>query len=527
LEEAAGWQGVNAYDLCAIPAAMFPEAECLVAGDLRLDYAALDAWSGALAQRLDGIAPGRVVVCDVNTAGLAVLALAAWRAGRCIVPINVRARGDELAYLLDASDAAIVFAGRRYLDVIRAGAPAGRSAEPSPARPGADAFAGETVQRPVDVDESAVALGLFTSGSTARPKLVELTHGNLFAHVTATTELASDPPHGAVVIAAPLSHIAAFGSIATGLFGGRRLVLVAEFEPESWLRAVESEAATHAFLVPTMLRRIVEHPGFTPARVVSLQTVTYGAAPMPQELLERILAAFPASVGFANAFGQTETTSTVTLLSPEDHRLEGTAEEIAERRARLRSVGRAIEGVEVAVLDETGSPCPPRTVGEVAVRGPRVMRGYAGISDAHGAALEDGWLRTRDLGFLDEAGYLFLAGRVNDLIIRAGENVAPAEVEAVLAGHPAVADVAVAGVPDEELGERIGAVLVPRSGATLDPADVVAFARARLAAFKKPEVIAVVAEIPRSPLGKVRRPLVREILERDGVAVLLPGAVVQ
>jgi long-chain acyl-CoA synthetase len=146
------------------------------------------------------------------------------------------------------------------------------------------------------------------------------------------------------------------------------------------------------------------------------------------------------------------------------------------------------------------------------------MQGYAGAHDGAGTT-DKGWLRTRDLGYLDEDGYLFLVGRANDLIIRAGENVAPAEVEAVLASHPGIADASVAGVVDEDLGERIGAVLVPRPGVALDPAEVVAFARTRLAAFKKPEIIAVVDEIPRSPLGKVRRPLVREILDREGVRV--------
>jgi acyl-CoA synthetase (AMP-forming)/AMP-acid ligase II len=514
---------MNAYDLCAIPAAMFPDSECLVAGELRLSYGELDVWTAAIARRLERLAPGRVAVCDVNSAGLVALALAGWRSGRAVVPLNVRARGDELEFLVEASEPAAVFAGLRYLESVRAAAAAtGAVVEAVPLSPDALAAPGE--QTPADLDEAAVALGLFTSGSTARPKLVELSHGNLFAHVTSTTELPADGPVGAVVVAAPLFHIAAFGSICTGLFGGRRLVLLDEFDPDAWMSAVEREQATHAFLVPTMLRRLIDSPVFAPQRLTTLQTVAYGAAPMPGQLLERVLEAFPATTGFANAFGQTETTSTVTLLSPDDHRIEGSAQEVERKRARLRSVGRAIEGVEVAVLDENGVPCPTGAVGEVAVRGPRVMLGYAGAANS-GDAGDDGWLRTRDLGYLDDDGYLFLVGRANDLIIRAGENVAPAEVEAVLASHPGVADVSVAGVADEDLGERIGAVLVARPGVTLEPGEIVAFARTRLAAFKKPEIIAVIDEIPRSPLGKVRRPLVREILERDGVAVSPSGAI--
>ena len=499
---------MNAYDLCAIPAAMFPESECLVAGPLRLDYAGLDAWTAALAVRLDQLGEGHVAVCDVNSAGLVALSLAAWRAGRAVVPLNVRARGEELEHLVGSCDAAVVFAGQRYLDPVQA-AVAGRvPVEPVPIQPQRG-----VEQTPVDLDETSVAVGLFTSGSTARPKLIELSHGNVFAAVTSTTELPVEAPQGAVVVAAPLYHIAAFGSICIGLFGGRRLILLEDFDPETWMQAVESETATHAFLVPTMLKRVVDSPGFAAERVAGLTTLSYGAAPMPPALLERALAAFPPSVGFANAFGQTETTSTVTLLTPDDHRLDGDAEAVERKRRRLRSVGRAIDGVEVVVLDEAGSPCSPGTVGEVAVRGARVTRGGGDDVDS------GGWRRTRDLGYLDEDGYLFLVGRSNDLIIRAGENVAPAEVEAVLASHPQVADVAVAGVADEDLGERIGAVVVPRPGARLDPAEVVEFARSRLAAFKKPEVIAVVDELPRSALGKVRRPLVRELLESSGVRV--------
>lgn len=506
---------MNAYDLCAIPASLFPDGECLVGGGRRLTYAELEGWTASLARRLEDLKPGCVAVCDLNTPGLVAVVLASWRAGRMAVLLNVKARGEELVHLLQSCAPAIVFAGPRYRDACAEAAPASVVVETVPSEP--DGGPGDQVC--ADLDPDTAALGLFTSGSTARPKLVELSHGNLMAHTTATTELSVDGPSGAVVVAAPLYHVAAFGSVCTGLFGGRRLVLLEEFDPEAWLAAVERERATHAFLVPTMLRRVMESPGWSASRVASLTTLAYGAAPMPPALLEAALAAFPPTVGFCNAFGQTETTSTVTMLTPDDHRLVGTPEEVERKRARLRSVGRPIFGVEVAVLDEAGRPCPPGVVGEVAVRGERVMRGYAGGTSPLTA---EGWLRTRDLGYLDADGYLFLVGRSNDLIIRGGENVAPAEVEAVLAAHPDVADVAVAGIPDEDLGERVGAAVVPRSGVGLDPSSLVEFARARLAAFKKPEVVAVVAEIPRSPLGKVLRPQVRELLERCGVRV--PGA---
>ncbi|TMC51208.1 MAG: long-chain fatty acid--CoA ligase [Chloroflexi bacterium] len=502
---------MNVYDICAIPASIEPDRECLVSGRLRLSYAALDAWTARLAERLRDHAGRRIAIIDINSPGLVALLLACWRAGCVAVPFNVRARGEELAYLLHQAEAPVIFAGERYRDALAAAGASTGAVEAMP-RPLAAAPSSDPTPAPADLSEDTVAIGLFTSGSTARPKLIEISHANLLAHVVATTELLNNSG-SAVVVAAPLFHIAALGSICTGLFSGRRLVLLDEFDPERWLSAVEAEAATHAFLVPTMLGRLIDHPAFDAGRLRSLTTLSYGAAPMPPALLERCLERFPDSVGFANGFGQTETTSTVTLLGPDDHRLVGSPEEIALRRRRLHSVGRAISGVEVAVLDDDGRSLPPGQVGEVAVRGDRVVRGREG---GPGAAGRDGWLRTRDLGYLDEDGYLFLAGRADDMMIRAGENIAPVEVEAVLASHPDVAEAAVAGIPDDDVGERVGAAVIARPGHSIDVADLVRHAAARLAAFKRPELVAVVDELPRSPLGKVQRPRLRELLQREG-----------
>jgi acyl-CoA synthetase (AMP-forming)/AMP-acid ligase II len=502
---------VNVYDICAIPASIDPERECLVSGRLRLSYAALDAWTAQLAERLRGHAGRRIAIIDVNSPSLVALLLACWRAGCVAVPFNVRARGEELAHLLRHAEAPVIFAGQRYRDTVAAMDAGGGVVEAMPEPPEA-APPFDPSAPSADVTGDRVALALFTSGSTARPKLIEISHANLMAHVTSTTELLGNSDT-AVVVAAPLFHIAALGSICTGLFSGRRLVLLDEFDPERWLSAVESEAATHAFLVPTMLGRLIDHPGFDAGRLRSLTVLSYGAAPMPPALLERCLERFPDSVGFANGFGQTETTSTVTLLGPDDHRLVGSPEEIELRRRRLHSVGRAIAGVEVAVLDDDGRPLAPGQVGEVVVRGDRVVRGRDG---GPGATAGDGWLRTRDLGYLDEDGYLFLVGRADDMMIRAGENIAPLEVEAVLASHPDVAEAAVAGIPDDDVGERVGAAVIARPGHSIDVADLARHAAARLAAFKRPELVAVVDELPRSPLGKVQRPRLRELLQREG-----------
>jgi acyl-CoA synthetase (AMP-forming)/AMP-acid ligase II len=204
-----------------------------------------------------------------------------------------------------------------------------------------------------------------------------------------------------------------------------------------------------------------------------------------------------------NAFGQTETTSTLTVLGPEDHRLEGTAAEIEVRTKRLKSIGRPLPDVEVRIVDEDGKALPAGEVGEIHVRTPRAMKGYAGAKDSPFTA--DGWLPTRDLGWMDEDGYLYVAGRKDDMIIRGGENIAPAEIEAVLVSHPAVEEAAVVGVPDDEWGQRVAAFVALRPGAKATEEELGEFCRQRLASFKKPEVFRFLPELPKNPMGKILR----------------------
>src|SRR5690606_29733758 len=228
-----------------------------------------------------------------------------------------------------------------------------------------------------------------------------------------------------------------------------------QFDPESWLQAVERERVTHAFVVPTMLKRIMDHPYFDRHDLSSLQLITYGAAPMPFEVVCRAIEVF--SCGLMNAYGQTESTSSLTYLGPEDHRLNGTDEENAKKLHRLRSVGRPMDDVEIAIMDAAGNRLPTGAEGEICVRSARVMKEYLKAGEATAATIVDGWLHTGDVGFLDEDNYLFITGRVKDLIIRGGENIAPGEIEAVLDSNPLVEESAVIGVPDPEWGEVVKA----------------------------------------------------------------------
>jgi acyl-CoA synthetase (AMP-forming)/AMP-acid ligase II len=231
---------------------------------------------------------------------------------------------------------------------------------------------------------------------------------------------------------------------------------------------------------------------------------------MPPGLIRRAIETFPRRVQFINAFGQTETTSTVTMLGPEDHRLEGTPEEIERKIRRLASIGRPLEGVEVAILDPEGRPLQAGQIGEIAIRTERIMRGYYGQEEATRATIQQGWLRTRDLGWIDEDGYIFLAGRKSDMIIRGGENVAPDEVELALQLHPSVEEAAVIGLPDEEWGERVAAIVVLKPGCEASPDELSEFCHQRMASFKKPEVVYFVDSLPRTVLGKLIRSQLRE-----------------
>jgi acyl-CoA synthetase (AMP-forming)/AMP-acid ligase II len=220
-------------------------------------------------------------------------------------------------------------------------------------------------------------------------------------------------------------------------------------------------------------------------------------------------------VGFVNAFGQTETTATVTMLLPEDHRLEGSALEVEHKLRRLASIGRPLPDVEVRIVDPEGFEVAPGEVGEIAVRTRRLMKGYRSQDDATAQTIVNGWLHTRDMGWMDADGYLYLAGRKDDLIIRGGENISPAEVETVLYAHPGIEEAAIIGIPDVDWGEQVMAIIVPRVNSPLTAEEVIDWCRQRLASFKTPAIVQFVPALPRNALGKVLRQELREQFRRQ------------
>jgi acyl-CoA synthetase (AMP-forming)/AMP-acid ligase II len=511
---------VNTVNFLTIPAAIVPDQDIMVDGLLRQTYAETLGHVQHLAKALGtlGIAKGdRLAVLDTNSARYIEAYFATSMLGGVFVPLNYRVRADELEYMVTTAGARVLLVGDRYAPLVASVRDRCPSlthcvalASPQPEMVPYEALLarGDAEAVEAEVDEDDLNILMYTSGTTGRPKGVMLTYGDFVAYVCGHTELADGTSRGATLLGVPLYHIAGVTSMMTSVFGGRTLVILRQFDPSAWLDAVQREPITHAFLVPTMLKRVLDHPEFGRYDCSSLEVLAYGAAPMPLPVIRRAIEMFPSTVGFVNAFGQTETTATVTMLRPEDHRLEGSPPEVERKLQRLSSIGRPLPDVEVMIVDLQGVEVPAGTIGEIVVRTPRLMKGY--VAPGETPAIVDGWLHTRDMGWRDEEGYVYLAGRQDDLIIRGGENISPAEVEAVLHTHPEVEDAVVIGVPDVAWGEQVQAVVVRKPGSTLTVEEVTDWCRRRLASFKKPEVVHFVSELPRNPLGKVLRQDLRQ-----------------
>jgi acyl-CoA synthetase (AMP-forming)/AMP-acid ligase II len=513
---------VNTSNFVGIPAQMFPDEEILVYGDRRFTYGQLWREIQRLAAALGraGIRRGdRVGALHTNSDLYVIAYYATAAAGAVFVPLNYRAKPPELEHMIGTASIKLLFVGDRYAPVVETLKPRLPSVETCVDLDGSRAgmlpfeelrAMGEGGFEEIEVDDDDVTILMYTSGTTSLPKGVMLTYNDFTAYVCGNVELADGTPRGTALLAAPLYHIAGATNIMTALFTGRRLVVLEQFEPRRWLEAVERERVTHAFVVPTMMKHLIDHPDFARFDLSSLQNLSYGGAAMPFPVIRRAIEMFPKSVGFVNAFGQTETTSTLTILGPDDHRLDGPPAEVERNLKRLVSIGRPLPDVAVKVVDETGRDLAHGEVGELWVKTDRTMKGYADKSGGVSSPEHDGWLPTRDMGWIDPDGYIYLAGRKDDMIIRGGENISPAEVEATLYAHPGVEEVAVIGVPDEEWGQRVAAFVVARPGSQLNEGVLAEFCRARLASFKKPEIFRFVAELPKNPMGKILKKDLRE-----------------
>lgn len=358
-----------------------------------------------------------------------------------------------------------------------------------------------------DEDDTAAAVLLFTSGTSGVPKTAVLTHHNLTAYIVQSVDFLGSAEDEGILASVPPYHIAAVAGLLSAIYSGRRLVQMEAFDAHSWVATVRRFGVTHAMLVPTMLARVLDALDQAGGDLPRLQHLACGGGRMPLTLIQRALHRLPCT-DFANAYGLTETSSTVSVLGPEDHRRARAGDAIALRR--LASVGKPLPGIEVSVRDGDGRTLGPDAPGEIHVRGEQVARRYADrtLTDS------EGWFATRDRGWMDADGYLYVDGRLDDVIVRGGENLSPGEIEDVLRQHPGVADVAVVGEPDAQWGERVVAFVVARQDAACDAQALQAWVRERLRSTRTPEAVHFRDALPYNDTGKLLRRVLRDALRR-------------
>jgi acyl-CoA synthetase (AMP-forming)/AMP-acid ligase II len=502
---------VNLAVLLEMAAESFGERTAVRCGDTSYGYTKLLAAADSLAARLRASGVRHAALLDVTSPAVPLLLFAAARAGLPFAPLSYRLTDAELGGLLArlepvwlttdseraarlADRAGVIAVAREHLDPSPEPGPSGHGA-----RPAGDAAA----------DPDAVAVLLFTSGTTGAPKAAVLRHRHLVSYVLASVEFGAADPEEATLVAVPPYHVAGIAAIVSSVYAGRRIVQLPVFEAAAWLDVARTERITHAFVVPTMLARIVDALEAGAPAPPALRALAYGGGPMPRPVIERALSRLPA-VAFTNAYGLTETSSTITLLGPDDHRAAAASDDPVLRR-RLASAGRVLPGIELEIRNADGSPQPVGARGEVWVRGEQVAGEYLGAAQRRTA---EGWFPTRDAGWLDAEGYLFLEGRLDDVIVRGGENLSPGEIEDVLRGHPAVADCAVVGLPDEQWGESVAAVVGPRAETGVDAEELRAWVRERLRSSRTPARIEFRDRLPYTETGKLLRRRVRaELLD--------------
>jgi len=487
-----------------------PDRTASIFGERRRTFSELADRVARLAGALQalGMETGdRVAMLSLNSDRYLEFQMAVPWGGGVLNPCNIRWSAAEIVYSLDDSGSTILlvddaFAAlaaqiRRDARSVREVVFCGEGALPDGMH-GYEALlaAADPVADAMRCDEDLAGI-FYTGGTTGFPKGVMLSHRNLCASGLSSLAEGLSSPGGAYLHAAPMFHLADMGMSIPQWMQANTHVVIPMFKPEAVLDGIAEHRVTHALLVPTMIQMLVDHPSMRePRDLSSLRFIIYGASPLSAAVLERAMAAFP-GVEFAQAYGMTELSPVATISPPWCHTEEG------RRRGKLRSAGRASYCCEVRIVDADDRELPRGEVGEVIVRGPNVMQGYWNQPAQTQAALRDGWMHTGDGAYMDEDGYIFVVDRLKDMVITGGENVYSVEVENALAQHPAVAACAVIGIPSEEWGETVHAVVVRKPGATAEATELIGHCKTLIANYKSPRSVEFRDALPLSGAGKV------------------------
>lgn len=481
--------------------------------DRTTTFAALDTRASQVANGLIalGVKPqARIGYIGMNSDRFFEAVYGSFKANAVLVGVNWRLAPPEIVYVLNDAGAEVLFVGAEFLPLI----------EPIKAQlttvrhfiavdgphgdmPGFDAWrdAQPAADPMLKIDSDDDVVQLYTSGTTGHPKGVQLTNGNYIAFFQ-TAQEAGWALYDAGEInlcAMPNFHVAGLNMGVLTVAQGAKCIIMKQVDPVKVLDMIEQQRINNMFLVPAVIQFVVAIPGIEARDLSSLKRVFYGASPISEEVLltaQRLL-----KCSFTQLYGLTETVGAGTFLPPEAH---------DPARGKLRSCGIPYPGFIVEVLDETGNPVPQGQVGEITIQAPTIMKGYWGKPEATAKAIVNGKFYTGDAGFFDEEGYLFIYDRVKDMIVSGGENIYPAEVENALMSHPAIADAAVIGVPDEKWGEAVKGMVVLKPGASATPEEIIAFSKTRIAGYKSPKSIDFIQALPRNPSGKILRRELRE-----------------
>ena len=467
-----------------------------------ISYRGLFQASQAKAQLLRESNAARCVVIDVSNLTIPVALFSASWAGIPYVPLNYRLTEPEIdallervmpAFLVTDNDRVGTYAGRNELIVHDR--QSFREAKPQASN-----------EESWALDPDDVAALLFTSGTTGVPKAAIMRQKHLVSYILQTIEFMSADEDEATLVSVPPYHIAGIASVISSVYSCRKVVQLANFTPETWLQVAREQNVTTAFVVPTMLSRIVDHLEYEQtANLPNLQSLSYGGGKMAHTIIERAMELFP-NTEFTNAYGLTETSSTITVLGPEEHRAAALSNEPHVTK-RLASAGLPLPGVEISIRDQDGVEVGTDVHGEIYVRGEQISGEYEGRASVVDA---EGWFPTKDAGYLDSAGYLFLDGRADDIIVRGGENLSPGEIEDVLIEHDAVHDAAAIGIPSEEWGEAVGAVVQLQHDQVTNVNELQDWVKTRLRSSRVPERIEFWEELPYNETGKLLRRIIRE-----------------